>query len=139
MRAIALGHAIKKVIDQIKAAITSTKALNGQPTNVILASDSADEVVPLVDRRQLIYSQFVFSFFLSNPSLTCTCSTWFLIPRWPQNHWTWRRLGPHSVNGWVNRDCVHFISRRINIVCSCICSSLSSPSSLAWSLRSPPL
>ena len=55
------------MIDQIKAAITSTKALNGQPTNVILASDSADEVVPLVDRHQLIYSQFVFSFFLSNP------------------------------------------------------------------------
>ena len=65
------------MIDQIKAAITSTKALNGQLTNVALAGDSADEVVPLPS-WSLIYSLFVFSFFLSNPSLTC--STWLLIP-----------------------------------------------------------
>jgi hypothetical protein len=41
----AVGPIIRKVIDQIKAAITSTKASNDQPTNVVLAGDSADEVV----------------------------------------------------------------------------------------------
>jgi hypothetical protein len=104
-------------MDQIKTAITCVKALNGQPANVILAGDSAKEMVPLHDISKLLPDVLtVYVFLLSNPLLTCSHNS-HPNPCWPPpNNWTYLQLDTHSGTSWVSYDCVQFASGKLNVV-----------------------
>jgi hypothetical protein len=114
-----VGPIIKKVTDQIQTAITSVKGLKGQSANVARADDSADEVVPLQNVAKLVTD--ILTVRISFLSIQFSIDAFHLAshpdPRWsPPNHWTYRRLGPHSGTGWVSRDSVQFVLWRLNIV-----------------------